>query len=167
MRRDMVCHPPIGQLEPHTKELLGYMAFLPKVGDYDLTGSPSSWASIPAMRHALTKFPHSTYYFYLSQNSLIMNPSLTIEKHIMDSARMESLMLKDTPIVPPDSVIRTYTHLKGNDVDLAITQGPQGLIPGSFVLRRGEWAKFFLDTWFDPLYRSYNFQKADTHALVS
>jgi mannan polymerase II complex MNN11 subunit len=24
-----------------------------------------------------------------------------------------------------------------------------------------------LDTWFDPLYRSYNFQKADTHALVS
>ncbi len=28
-------------------------------------------------------------------------------------------------------------------------------------------AKFFLDTWFDPLYRSYNFQKAEGHALVS
>lgn len=80
---------------------------------------------------------------------------------------MESLMLKNTPIVPPDSVIKTYDYLKGSDIAFAITQGPSGLEPGSFVLRRGEWTKFFLDTWFDPLYRTYNFQKADTHALVS
>jgi mannan polymerase II complex MNN11 subunit len=33
------------------------------------------------------------------------------------------------------------------------------------LLRSGDWAKFFLDAWFDPLYRSYNFQKAEAHAL--
>ena len=33
------------------------------------------------------------------------------------------------------------------------------------MIRTGEWAKFFLDAWFDPLYRSYNFQKAEEHAL--
>ena len=38
---------------------------------------------------------------------------------------------------------------------------------GSFVLRNGDWARFLLDTWFDPLYRSYNFQKAELHTLVS
>jgi hypothetical protein len=35
------------------------------------------------------------------------------------------------------------------------------------VIRNTEWAEFYLDTWYDPLYRSYNFQKAEIHALVS
>jgi mannan polymerase II complex MNN11 subunit len=94
-----------------------------------------------------------------------MNPDLTIDS-IMAPKRMEKLMIKDQPIVPPDSVIKTFTHLKGDQIDFALTQDDSGLAPGSFILRRGDWATFFLDTWFDPLYRSYNFQKADTHALV-
>lgn len=76
-------------------------------------------------------------------------------------------MLKDIPVVPPDSVIKTFSHLKGDKIDLVITQDGEGLCQGSFILRQGEWARFFLDTWFDPLYRSYNFQKAEGHALVS
>ena len=95
-----------------------------------------------------------------------MNPKISLISHIMDKKRLESIMLRDKPVVPPDSVIRTFTHLKGDKVDLVLTQDAEGLCQGSFILRRGEWAKFFLDTWFDPLYRSYNFQKAETHALV-
>jgi mannan polymerase II complex MNN11 subunit len=105
--------------------------------------------------------------WYLDQNSLIMNPDLTVEGHVMNTKRLESLMIKDQSIVPPDSVIKTFGHLKGNQVDFVLTQDKDGLAQGSFIVRRGDWSKFFLDTWFDPLYRSYNFQKADTHALVS
>jgi mannan polymerase II complex MNN11 subunit len=93
-----------------------------------------------------------------------MNPALTIEGHVMNP--IESLMIKDQPIVPPDSVIKTFSHLKAHQVDLVLSQDRDGLAHGSFIVRRGEWSKFFLDTWFDPLYRSYNFQKADAHALV-
>jgi mannan polymerase II complex MNN11 subunit len=118
------------------------------------------------MRHALTKFSHSTYYWFLDQNSLIMNPELMVETHIMNPKRLESLMIRDQPIVPPDSVIKTFSHLKGTQIDFVLTQDKDGLAPGSFIIRRGDWSKFFLDTWFDPLYRSYNFQKADSHALV-
>jgi mannan polymerase II complex MNN11 subunit len=118
------------------------------------------------MRHSLTKFPHSSYFWFLEQNSLIMNPELTVESHIMNPSRLDNLIIKDQPIVPPDSVIKTFSHLKSKNVDLVITQDKDGLSPGSFILRKGDWSKFFLDTWFDPLYRSYNFQKADTHALV-
>ena len=75
-------------------------------------------------------------------------------------------MLRDKPVVPPDSVIKTFGNLKGDRIDLVLTQDGEGLCPGSFVLKNGEWAQFFLDTWFDPLYRSYNFQKAEAHALV-
>jgi len=89
-----------------------------------------------------------------------------VESHIMNTKRLESLMIKDQSIVPPDSVIKTFGHLKGRQVDFVLTQDADGLAPGSFIVRRGDWSKFFLDTWFDPLYRSYNFQKADTHALV-
>jgi len=143
----------------------GYATFFPNVTDYHLNGSPKSWARVPAVRHAITKYPHSTYVWYFDQNSLIMNPALTIEGHIMNSKRLENLMIKDQPIVPPDSVIKTFSHLRGDYVDFVLTQDKDGLAPGSFIVRTGEWSKFFLDTWFDPLYRSYNFQRADTHAL--
>ena len=95
-----------------------------------------------------------------------MNPALPLESNFLEKKRLESLMLKDRPVVPPDSVIKTFSHLKGDQIDLVLTQDGEGLCQGSFILRRGEWARFFLDTWFDPLYRSYNFQKAEGHALV-
>jgi mannan polymerase II complex MNN11 subunit len=142
----------------------GYTTFFPKTTDYDLGGAPGTWARVPSLRHALTKFPHSTYFWFLDQNSLIMNPVMTIEGHVMN--KIESLMLKEQPIVPPSSVIKTFAHLKAPQIDLVLTQDKTGLAQGSFIIRRGEWSMFFLDTWFDPLYRAYNFQKADAHALV-
>ena len=114
----------------------------------------------------MTLYPHTSYFFLLSPQALIMNPSLSLINHIMDPKRLESLMLKDRAVVPPDSVIHTFSHLKGDRIDLVITQDGEGLCQDSFIIRRGEWAKFFLDSWFDPLYRSYNFQKAEGHALV-
>jgi mannan polymerase II complex MNN11 subunit len=93
-----------------------------------------------------------------------MNPDLSIEADVV--GKVDTLMLRNHPVVPPTSVIKTFSHLKAAQVDLIMTQDKYGLAPGSFLVRRGEWGKFFLDTWFDPLYRSYNFQKAEEHALV-
>lgn len=75
-------------------------------------------------------------------------------------------MLKDVPVVPPDSIIKTPSQLKEKDVDLVLTQDSEDLSAGSFVLRNGDFARFFLDVWFEPLYRSYNFVKAEVHGLV-
>lgn len=145
----------------------GYQTFFAKVGDYDLKGAPSSWTTVVAMRHALTTYPDCRYIWYLDQNAFIMNPKVKIDDHIMKSAKLDELMKKDFPVVPPDSIIKTFSHLKGQDVDVVFTQDKQGLSADSFIIRNGEWAEFFLETWFDPIYRSYNFQKAETHALVS
>lgn len=75
-------------------------------------------------------------------------------------------MLKDVPVVPPDSVIRTFSHTNPDQVDLVLAQAGDGLGRTSMIVRQGDWAKFFLDSWFDPLYRSYNFKQAEAHALV-
>ena len=68
-------------------------------------------------------------------------------------------------MVPPDSVIRTFTHVKPERIDLIISQDKDGLADESIFVRNGEWAKYFLDSWFDPMFRSYNFAKAESHAL--
>jgi len=121
---------------------------------------------VPGLRHAISAHPHSTYFFSLSPHSVIMDPTVDLKANILNKKTLEGLMIRDKSVVPPDSVIRTFSHLKGDKVDLVLTQDGEGLCQGSFILRRGEWSKFFLDTWFDPLYRSYNFQKAEGHALV-
>lgn len=113
----------------------------------------------------MTKFEHTPYFFFLDDHTIITNLNLKVEEHIMEAQRLESLMIVDVPIVPPDSVIKTFTHLKGDRVDFVLTQDKEGLGHNSFILRKGEWSKYLLDAWFDPLYRSYNFQKAERHAL--
>lgn len=118
------------------------------------------------MRHALTKYPDATYFWYVDVDTFIMNPQLSVEHDVMGAARLEETMIVDHPVVPPDSIIKTFGHLRGGDVDFVLTQDKDGLVTASFVLRNSEWSRFFLETWFDPIYRSYNFQKAETHALV-
>lgn len=96
-----------------------------------------------------------------------MNPTLSLHSHVLNEKRLESLLLKGVPVVP-ESIIETFSHLDAAaDIDLVITQDRDNLSPGSFVLRRGDFARFFLDLWFDPLYRDYSFMNAETHALVS
>lgn len=144
---------------------LGYATFFANASDYDVGNNPITWAKIPSMRHAMTAFPHSTYFFYLDINSLVMNQDLSIEQHIMQKSRLEQLMIVGLPVVPPDSVIKTFAHISGDNVDFVLTQDTDNLCQNSFIIRRGDWAKYFLDAWFDPLYRSYNFQRAEGHAL--
>jgi mannan polymerase II complex MNN11 subunit len=110
--------------------------------------------------------PQSTFFFFLDVNAFIMEPRLSLTSHILDPKQLESLMIKDHPVVPPDSIIKTFSHLTPKDVDLIITQDGEDLVPASFIIKQGDWAKFFLDVWYDPLYRKYNFARAEKHALV-
>lgn len=140
---------------------------MPSVHDYDTGSHPTSWAKIMAVRHAIAKYPDASYIWYLDQNAYIMNPKRGIEEQLLYPRVLESLMIRDYPIVPPDSIIKTFAHLRGEDADLIISQDNDGLISDSMILKNGDWAKFLTETWLDPLYRSYNFQKAQRHALVS
>lgn len=143
----------------------GYATFFPNTTDYDLADAPRSWSTIPAIRHAMTKWEDTPWVWYLTATALIMDNHESLQSKVLAPAKLESMMLVDKPVVPPDSVIRTFTHVKADRIDLILSQDKDGLAGGSMLVRNGEWAKFFLDAWFDPLYRSYNFQKAEAHAL--
>ncbi|KFA79722.1 hypothetical protein S40288_00686 [Stachybotrys chartarum IBT 40288] len=143
----------------------GYKTMIVKTFDYDTKGSPKSWSKIMAMRHALTLYPDATYIWFLDQNAYIMDPTKSLEDQVLRPKKLESLMIKDYPVVPPDSIIKTFTHLKGQNAQLVISQDLDGLVADSLVLKNGDWAKFLVETWLGPLYRSYNFQKAERHTL--
>ncbi|KHN97739.1 alpha-1,2-galactosyltransferase-like protein [Metarhizium album ARSEF 1941] len=143
----------------------GYQAMVVNALDYDTQGSPRSWAKIFAMRHALSKYPDCKFIWYLDQDAYIMDPTKSLDDQVTRPSRLESLMIKDYPVVPPDSIIKTFSHLRGENIDFIVSQDKEGLVHKSVVIRNGEFAKFFVETWFDPLYRSYNFQKAERHAL--
>ena len=115
----------------------------------------------------MATYPRSAYFFYLSPHALVMDPSKSLKSHILDKSRLESLMLKDTPVVPPDSIIKTFKHLREKDIDFITTQDSMDLSPASFILKNGDFARFLLDLWFDPLFRTYKFAKAEIHGLVS
>lgn len=143
----------------------GYLTFFPTSDKYPIGNSPPTWARVPAIRHAMTLHPTSMFMWYLDHTALIMNMDTPIHTSLLTPTKLESYMITNAPVVPPESVIKTFSNLKGDRIDFVITQDKDGLAPSSFVVRNGEWAKFFLDTWFDPIYRSYNFQKAEYHAL--
>ncbi|KAI4694888.1 uncharacterized protein J4E84_001511 [Alternaria hordeiaustralica] len=143
----------------------GYLTFFPTADQYPIGNSPATWSRVPGTRHAMTLYPTSTFFWYLDATALIMNTALPIHTHLLTPAKLETHMITNAPVVPPDSVIKTFSNLKGDRIDFVVTQDKDGLAPSSFVVRNGQWAKFFLDAWFDPIYRSYNFQKAESHAL--
>jgi len=145
----------------------GYTNFYTNTSTYQslFITEPNSWSLVPALRHALALHPACTHIFSLTTKALITNPSLSLESHILHPTRLPSLMLKDIPVVPPDSVIHTFSHLTPPKVDLILSQDMDNLAHTSLILRNSDWARFFLDAWFEPLYRSYNFQQAEGHAL--
>jgi mannan polymerase II complex MNN11 subunit len=153
-----------------------YHTFYTNVSTYsELVGpSPSSWSLVPALRHAIKRHPTSNYLWSLTPHALITKPSLDIHTHILSN--LSSLMQKDIPIVPPDSVIKTYAHTTATSAYMVLSQDMDNLAHTSFLLKNtppnqdppdgsSNWALFLLDSWFDPLYRSYAFHLADLHAL--
>ena len=151
----------------HTKPSSGYTTFYTNTSTYKSLyhPSPRSWALIPALRHTLTLHPKCTHVFSLTPYALITNSSFSLTSAVLAPTVLTSLMIKDLPVVPPDSVIHTFSHLTPSQTHLILSQDLDNLAHTSLILRNSDWSHYFLDAWFDPLYRAYNFQKAEGHAL--
>lgn len=143
----------------------GYATFFPSTADYDLGGYPESWSTVPALRHAMTLHPHTEWMWYLDSTALIANSTRDLHIQVLSPHVLESLMIRNASIIPPDSTVKTDPNLKVEQVGLIISQDAEGLGTGSMLIRTGDWAQYFLDMWFEPLYRTYNFKRLEIDAL--
>lgn len=94
-----------------------------------------------------------------------MDPSVDLYDHVFKPQVLRKLIMRDWPIVPPESAIHTLKNPNVKNVDLLLTQDYQGLSHSSIVFKRGSYAEFFLQFWFDPMYRFYPFNRMDQQAL--
>ncbi|CCG83112.1 Putative uncharacterized protein [Taphrina deformans PYCC 5710] len=121
------------------------------------------WAKLKLLREVVEAYPDSEWFWFLDQDAVIMDPQISMTKDIL--ANLDSQMLRDIPVVPPDSVIRTIKTATPDTVQFVLSQDYSGLNLHSFLLRNGDWTKYFLETWVEPMYRSYGFERHEISAL--
>jgi mannan polymerase II complex MNN11 subunit len=118
-----------------------------------------SFSKLAALRLALRRYPRSEWFWFLDQYALIMNPSIPLHTHFLSSSALTSLPLRDVPIFPVETSLRTPTLRTQplSQISLILTVGGGIIHTGSMIIRRGDYAEFILDSWNDPLIRDYGF----------
>ena len=53
---------------------------------------------------------------------MIMSPEIDLQAHLLSPSKLEKHMITNAPVVPPDSVIKTFSNLKGDRIDFVIAQ---------------------------------------------
>ena len=62
--------------------------------------------------------PKTKWFWYLDENGLIMNMNINIHDYMLKPEILNSIMLRDLPLIPPDGIIKTYKMLELIQFDL-------------------------------------------------
>ncbi|SCU85202.1 LADA_0D06216g1_1 [Lachancea dasiensis] len=108
------------------------------------------WQKVEILRQTMREFPNAEWFWWLDPETLIMEPQLSLEKHLFK--RLDSLsyrILDDfNPLqLPLDIPYVDYSQ----EPELYITQDCGGFNLGSFFVKNSEWTKLLLDVWWDPV----------------
>lgn len=96
-----------------------------------------------------------------------MNPSIPLYTHFLSQEALLALPLRDVPVFPEEATVRTLSlrNQPISQISIILSHGAGILHTGSIILRRGDYANFVLDSWNDPLVRSYGFPGEEHQAL--
>lgn len=126
-----------------------------------------SWAKLLCVRAAMQAFPKTRHFWYIGQDLVIVNYEFDIVSKLLAHDKLEPLLLKDKPVVPPSGAIHTYKNIKPENVKFLITQDDRGLNTNSFIVENDLFGKTLMEFWADPLYRKYNnFPMKESSALM-
>lgn len=130
---------------------------------------PLEWAKIHLMREAMFAFSNAAWMWWLEQDAVIMNAKFDIGAELVfDKAALSHRMLRDTPVIPPQSIIHTYKHVPADQIKLITTQNDGGISMSSFLIRNDLlYGRMLFDYLRDPLHRNYNgFRNAGSGSAV-
>lgn len=114
------------------------------------------FAKVSLMREAMFAFKDAKWLWWLDQDAVIMMPSYDIEKELLDPMRLNNIMLRDVPIMPPECVVHTYKRVPGDQIRFIATQNDRGISTASFIVSNDPYfGQVLFDYWMDPLHRSY------------
>ncbi|EPX72813.1 alpha-1,2-galactosyltransferase Gmh3 [Schizosaccharomyces octosporus yFS286] len=140
----------------HYAQAHNYVFEYVNVSQMDL---PPVWAKMPAILQTMNKHPQAKWIWWLDQDALILNTSLSLQEYILSPQRLQDVLLKDTPLRSPFSkdftrkTPKEYSLELVNTLGLLISQDFEGLNAGSFFVRRSPMMALFLDLWHDKAFR--------------
>ncbi|KAG6012681.1 hypothetical protein E4U54_007365 [Claviceps lovelessii] len=121
-----------------------------------------SWEKVDYMRSAMRKYPHAEWFWWLDLNTMIMEPSYSLQKHLFND--LDKHVYRDINEWNPLNISHppTYSYLDKsatspvgdgniNSVNLMLSQDCSGFNLGSFFMRRSAWSERLLDIWWDPV----------------
>lgn len=108
------------------------------------------WQKVEVLRQTMREFPNAEWFWWLDQETLIMEPEKSLESHIFK--RLDSLSYRVLDEFNPLNLQLDLPYVDyTGDVDLLITQDCGGFNLGSFLVKNSEWSKLLLDIWWDPV----------------
>lgn len=119
--------------------------------------SPLEFAKIKLMREAMFSFSSSAWFWWLDQDAIIVNHEYDVGTELVyNKEELSRAMLRDSPIIPPESIIHTYKHISGAQVRLILLQNDWGINMSSFMIRQDPlYGRLLMDYLMDPLHRTY------------
>lgn len=116
-----------------------------------------SFAKVSLMREAMFAFDKSQWMWWLDQDAVIMKHDFDLEQELLDANNFDNYMIRDAPIIPPESIIHTYKRVGADQIKFIITQNDRGLSTASFLVTNDElYGRMLMGYWADPLHRTYS-----------
>lgn len=118
---------------------------------------PLEWAKVNLMREAMFAFSQAAWMWWLEQDAVIMNPKFDIGSQLVfDKEILSKNMIRDAPIIPPQSIIHTYKHVPADQIKFITTQNEAGISMNSYLIRNDQlYGRMLFDYLRDPLHRTY------------
>ncbi|CAX44484.1 alpha-1,6-mannosyltransferase, putative [Candida dubliniensis CD36] len=143
--------------------------FLPILNNFQYLDDKEriKWIRVYCMKAAMFAFPKTKWFWYLDQDGLIMNMNINIYDYILNPEILNSIMLRDLPLIPPDGIIKTYKNAQANSIRFLLIQSNQKIETNSFLMKNDFIGKSMIDIWGDNLYFQYpNFPYGPDSALT-
>ena len=118
---------------------------------------PLEWAKVSLMREAMAAFDKAAWMWWLEQDAVIVDSEFDIgADFVFNKAEMAKQIIRDAPIIPPESIIHTYKHVPAEQVKFITSQNSAGISMASYLVRNDAiYGRMLLDYLRDPLHRKY------------
>ncbi|BFZ56231.1 alpha-1,6-mannosyltransferase [Savitreella phatthalungensis] len=112
-----------------------------------------SWEKVDTIKRVMRDHPHAEWFWWLDLTTFIMEPSISLERHLFDNLQenvVRNLSVAYNPLDMRD-VEAPYVDFS-QPINMIVPQDCGGFNLGSFFLRRSEWTERLLDVWWDPVF---------------
>ncbi|KAK9473695.1 galactosyl transferase GMA12/MNN10 family-domain-containing protein [Dipodascopsis tothii] len=146
----------------------GYTHQFINITKYNLNGRPAVWSKLPAISETFELNPEVEWVWWLDMDAIIMTPEIDLATHVLSLKALSERVTFGKALRYPNGKESPVVVSEKYDVagtNFVVAQDINGVNAGSFMVRRSEWSKWFLDLWGDPLFYERKFERQEQDVL--